>query len=63
MKYLIKVILKLIEEEGGAMPNQLTTTAVDRMFALVSHRLVLGARDCQKQWQSVVVELRKAKFT
>jgi hypothetical protein len=59
MRFLMRAITKLVEEKGSGIPNQISTSSVDRMFAEVSNHLVIGARDEQKQWLSVVAELRR----
>jgi hypothetical protein len=40
----------------------ITISAVDRMFASVAKKLLGGERDSQKQWISVVRELRRLRM-
>jgi hypothetical protein len=59
MRYLMNNIKQQLEEKNVTIPTTITIEAVDRMFAAVSENFDLGPRDMQKQWLSVVRELRK----
>ena len=50
--------MKLVKEEN-AETAVYTIKSVDNMFKAVAHRLAGGLRDDQKQWLSVVRDLRR----
>jgi hypothetical protein len=58
MRFLCKYVTKLVKENGN-LETVITISAVDRMFASVARRILGRERDCQKQWISVVREIRK----
>ena len=59
MRFLMRAITKLVQDKGVEIPKIITTSVVDGMFAEKSDQLVVGARDEQKQWLSVVSEMRR----
>jgi hypothetical protein len=60
IRYLMNVLLKMVEEEG-ALQNRITIRSVDEMFKAIERRLLIRVRDIQKNWRSVVRELRENK--
>lgn len=60
MKYVVKVVMQLVKEVNAHTAVH-TINTVDNMFRAVAQRLIAGCRDDQKQWLSVVRELRRQK--
>ena len=61
MKFLMKVIYQMVIEIN-AVPNIITVTSVDMMFKMVSDKFLVNIRDDQKQWLTVVRELRRRRI-
>ena len=61
IRYLARVIMKMVKEEN-AETAVYTIKTVDNMFKSVAHRLIAGCRDDQKQWVTVVRELRRLRM-
>lgn len=60
MRYLMNVLVAMVEEEG-ALQRHITIRSVDEMFKAIERRLLVKIRDIQKNWRSVVRELRENK--
>jgi hypothetical protein len=58
MRFLCNYVTKIVKEKGK-FEEIITISAVDRMFASVAQVILGTERDCQKQWNSVVRELRE----
>jgi hypothetical protein len=58
MRYLMNLMTKLLEQEN-ALEEEICESSVDRMFAKIADRLVVGARHPQKTWLTVVSETRR----
>jgi hypothetical protein len=63
MKFLMTYIKQQLEGKGVTIGNTITVEAVDQMFAAISEKFDLGPRDMQKQWLTVVRDLRKKNTT
>ena len=57
IRFLMKHITTMVEE-AGAMEVVVTPSSIDRMFAAVSHRLILSPTDDQNKWVSVAKQIR-----
>lgn len=60
MRFICKYLSKLVKEKGK-MEEVITLSSVDRMFSAVAGLVLDGNRDSQKQWLSVVRQLRRKK--
>jgi hypothetical protein len=58
----MRITTALVVEEN-AMEEVISVSSVDRMFSIVVHKLVVGARHAQKTWITVVNETRRRKNT
>jgi hypothetical protein len=58
LRFLMRFVTDLVEHEG-ALEETITISTVDKMFSTVSNKFHVGERDLQKQWLTVVRELRK----
>jgi hypothetical protein len=60
LRFLMRFVTELVKSKD-AMETTITISAVDKMFLAVSEKFDVGTRDLQKQWLTVVRELRKNK--
>ena len=60
MRYLINVMIQMVHEEG-TFDHRITVETVDAMFMSIERQLLVRVRDIQKNWRSVVRELREKK--
>jgi hypothetical protein len=61
MRFLCKFITKIIEQLGK-LETVVTLSSVDRMFGVIAHLVLDKDRDAQKNWTSLVRELRRKEF-
>ena len=62
----LKFVMNFLHQKviaRGALETEITLATVDKMFKAVADCLVLGVRDAQKQWLSVVHDIRFKKVT
>jgi hypothetical protein len=62
MRFICKYLCKLVEQKGK-LAEVITLSSVDRMFSEIVDLVLDGNRDSQKQWLSVVRQLRRKKKT
>jgi hypothetical protein len=61
MRFLCKFLAKIIENLGK-LEMIITLSSVDRMFEVIAHLVLDKDRDAQKNWTSLVRELRRKEF-
>jgi hypothetical protein len=63
MRFLCKHLIHLVVEKLGKLETVITITAVDRMYTSIQNLVLKGERDAQKQWLTVLRQIRREKST
>jgi hypothetical protein len=59
MRFLCQYMCKLVETKMGTIEQMINIAAVDQMFALIQSEMLPKDRDRQKQWLTVVRQIRQ----
>jgi hypothetical protein len=63
MRFLCKHLIELVVKTMGKLEIVITITAVDRMYTSIEKLILKGQRDAQKQWLTVLRQIRRDKAT